>query len=120
MLVQWLALPWPLHGDPLLVFQYASTWPDVPLSHHALRIGLLIPSRVAQELLGFNQASYVITALGLGAVGAVGTYAAGRVLMGQAVGVVAAVLLITNPIFAASNLDPRDVWPVGRVLALVG
>jgi 4-amino-4-deoxy-L-arabinose transferase-like glycosyltransferase len=97
LVVQWSVLP-PIHwGDTLRVFRYAASWPDVPTDHHALRIGLLLPTRLAQTLLGYGQAAFYTVAFAAGATLVVGTYVAGRVLFGRFAAIVATLAMLTSP-----------------------
>ncbi|MFI0351435.1 glycosyltransferase family 39 protein [Actinomadura sp. 9N407] len=125
VLAQWVVNPPPLYFDPYYVWLGARDWPDIALDqwpfnevpHQVTRLGLVLPARVVQELLGPGQAAYfTIAAIG-GALFFVGCYLAVRSLFGDLAGVAAALLLIVHPFFTMTNPYGVDVtWSAGAVL----
>jgi hypothetical protein len=90
--------PHPRWGDALLVFGYAQKFPDVPLDHHSLRIGTIIPTRALIEVLGPGEVAvyawpFAMTLLLTGAVFTVATQ-----LFGRAAGLLAAAFVVFNPV----------------------
>ncbi|MBT2213836.1 glycosyltransferase family 39 protein [Actinomadura sp. NEAU-AAG7] len=125
VLAQWAVMTPPLYFDPYYVWLGARDWPDIPLSqwpfdevpHQVTRIGLVLPARLVQEVLGQGQASYfVITALG-GCAFFAGTYLLVRSLFGDVAGVLAVAALLVNPLFTMTNPYGHDVtWSTGVML----
>ncbi|XVQ12503.1 ArnT family glycosyltransferase [Spirillospora sp. CA-255316] len=125
VLAQWINNTPPLYFDPYYVWLGARDWPDVPLDrwpfnevpHQVTRLGLVLPARLAQELLGDGQAAYfAVAALG-GCLFFVGCYLAVRSLFGDLAGVAAALLLIVHPFFTMTNPYGVEVtWSAGVVL----
>src|SRR5262245_8666534 len=64
VVVQWVLMTPPLYFDPYYVWLGARDWPNVPLDqwpfvevpHQVTRIGLVLPLKAVQELLGTGQA----------------------------------------------------------------
>ncbi|MFB4313080.1 ArnT family glycosyltransferase [Actinomadura sp. 21ATH] len=125
VLAQWVVNPPPLYFDPYYVWLGARSWPDIPLDrwpfsevpHQVTRLGLVLPARLVQELLGSGQAAYfTVAALG-GALFFVGCYLAVRSLFGDVAGVASALLLIVHPFFTMTNPYGVEVtWSAGAVL----
>jgi hypothetical protein len=81
------------------------------------RLGLVLPARLAQELLGDGQAAYFAVAAFGGCLFFVGCYLAVRSLFGDPAGVAAALLLIVHPFFTMTNPYGVEVtWSAGVVL----
>ncbi|MDX1619518.1 MAG: glycosyltransferase family 39 protein, partial [Nitriliruptorales bacterium] len=97
LVLQWSVLPTIHWGDTLRVFLYATTWPDVPIDHHALRIGLIGPTWLSQQLLGYGQVAFYAVSFAFGIALVVGMYAAGRALFDETVGIVASLTLLLSP-----------------------
>lgn len=123
--VQWVIMTPPLYYDPYYVFEGARRWPDIPLDrwpfnevpHQVSRIGLVLPTRLLQELLGDGQAAYFAMAALGGIVFFVGCYLVIRSLFGDKVGLPAALLLIVHPFFLLTNPFSREVtWSAGVLL----
>ncbi|GAA2398558.1 hypothetical protein GCM10010191_01620 [Actinomadura vinacea] len=104
----WQVLPPPPFTDSIHVFRAARLWPDIPVDaaplHQMCRVGLLLPSWAAQQILGYGQAAYYATSLFLMSFFAVGCYLSGRVLFGDGVGLFTVVLLLVHPFFTI--VDP--------------
>ncbi|WUH97573.1 glycosyltransferase family 39 protein [Spirillospora sp. NBC_00431] len=125
VLVQWVIMTPPLYFDPYYVWLSAREWPDVPLTvwpfdevpHQVTRIGLVLPARLVQEILGDGQAAYfVIAALG-GCAFFVGTYLVVRSLFGDLAGVAAAAVLLVHPFFTMTNPFGHEItWSTGVML----
>ncbi|MFF5260804.1 glycosyltransferase family 39 protein [Actinomadura viridis] len=125
VLAQWVTNPPPLYFDPYYVWLGARDWPDIPLDqwpfnevpHQVTRLGLLLPARLAQEVLGPGQAAYFAVAAAGGALFFVGCYLAVRSLFGDLAGVAAALLLIVHPFFTLTNPYGVEVtWSAGVML----
>ncbi|MEU5880147.1 glycosyltransferase family 39 protein [Spirillospora sp. NPDC047279] len=125
VLVQWVIMTPPLYFDPYYVWEAARRWPDVPLAqwpfvevpHQVTRLGLVLPARAVQELLGEGQAAYfVITALA-GCVFFVGCYLVVRSLFGDLAGLASVLVLLAHPFFTQSNPYGQEVtWSFGVML----
>lgn len=114
LVVQAAYLRAPFPSDPAIYFNAAARFPDVVPEHWQLRIGLLVPVRVAIEAFGFSQAAYysVPVAAGVLLIGA--TYLLGRVMFGSLVGTIAASLLVFNRFFLTeSSVIVPDVLAAG-------
>jgi 4-amino-4-deoxy-L-arabinose transferase-like glycosyltransferase len=116
-----VVMPPPAYADPAYVFQAAQLWPnippDMPYIHQSMRIGLVLPARLFQELLGDGQLSFIVASMLLGALLAIGTYLLGRVLFGRLVGVAAVGILLVHPFFVV--VDPYvevTAWSTGQLM----
>jgi hypothetical protein len=91
----------PYPSDQLNYFDAAQEFPNRTTGtseHQLLRIGLIIPLRLAQMLFGYSQAAYLLVPI-LAAVGlAIAVYALGVLLFNRTVGFAAAVLTVGNSI----------------------
>ncbi|MFI0482399.1 glycosyltransferase family 39 protein [Actinomadura sp. 9N215] len=125
VLMQWVIMTPPLYFDPYYVWLAARDWPDVPLTqwpfdevpHQVTRIGLVLPARLVQEVIGDGQAAFfVVAALG-GCAFFVGTYLVVRSLFGDVAGVASAAVLLVHPFFTMTNPFGREItWSTGLVL----
>jgi hypothetical protein len=114
VLVTVLVMPPPPFADTYRVWDVARTWPQLPagyppsLMHHALRLGVVLPTRVAQEIFGPGLLALQVTSAAFMALFSAGTYAAARALFGRragvAVGVVALPVVLLNPYFTWVDL----------------
>ncbi len=90
--------PHPRWNDGIFVLNDARDFPDVPLDHHALRIGNILPVRAFLELFGYGQVAYYawpfVTAILL----VVAVFALGVVLFDRWTAATATVLLILHPV----------------------
>lgn len=111
VLVQWVIMTPPLYFDPYYVWLAARSWPDIPLTtwpfdevpHQVTRIGLVLPARLVQEVLGTGEAAYfTVAALG-GCAFFAGTYLVVRSLFGDAAGLASAAILLVHPFFTLTN-----------------
>ena len=102
LVVAWFSRPFPHWADPTRVFEYARLYPDVPLDHHALRLGTLLPARAAIELLGFGTVAYYVFPLIMGTLLVVSTFALAEMLFGRAVAIAASVVIVLNPYIVES------------------
>ncbi|TYB46466.1 ArnT family glycosyltransferase [Actinomadura chibensis] len=115
----------PLYFDSYYVWLAARDWPDIPLTqwpfdevpHQVTRIGLVLPARLVQELLGDGQAAYfTVAALG-GCAFFVGTYLVVRSLFGDVAGLLSAGVLIVHPFFTMTNPFGHEItWSTGVML----
>jgi hypothetical protein len=103
-----VVMPPPAYADAYLVFEAAKIWPhippDQPAIHQTMRIGILLPARLFQELLGGGQLAFFTVSTLLGALLGLGTYAVGSALFGRLVGFTATVFLLIHPFFVV--VDP--------------
>jgi hypothetical protein len=101
-------LPPPMYADSYYVWLAARLWPsipsDFPVLHHAMRLGTVLPTRVAQTFLGVDQAAWVAAAALFAAMFTAGTYAVGRALFGDLIGLLAVGLMVIHPFF--TRVDP--------------
>ena len=97
--------PHPRWNDGIFVLNDARDFPDVPLDHHALRIGNLLPVRAFLELFGYGQWSYYawpfLTGIGL----VVAVFALGVVLFDRWTSAAATVLLIFHPVLVDTVIN---------------
>lgn len=122
---QWVLMTPPLYFDPYYVWLAARDWPDIPLGvfpfdevpHQVTRIGLVLPARLVQDVLGPGQAAYfVIAALG-GVAFFVGTYLVVRALFGDVAGLLSAGVLLVHPFFTMTNPYGHEItWSTGVML----
>ncbi|WP_131732506.1 ArnT family glycosyltransferase [Actinomadura formosensis] len=125
VLAQWAVMPPPLYFDPYYVWLAARDWPDIPLAqwpfdevpHQVTRIGLVLPARLVQEVLGPGQAAYfTVAALG-GIAFFTGTYLVVRSLFGDVAGVASAAILLVHPFFTMTNpFGHETTWSTGVML----
>ncbi|MFI0451324.1 ArnT family glycosyltransferase [Actinomadura sp. 6N118] len=125
VVAQYVIMPPPLYFDPYYVWEAARRWPDVPLDqwpfnevpHQVTRLGLVLPARVIQDLLGPGQVAYfTIAALG-GCVFFVGCYLAVRSLFGDVAGVASVLVLLVHPFFTGTNPYGHELtWSLGVML----
>jgi hypothetical protein len=101
--------PQPRWGDALLVFRYAREFPDVPLDHHALRVGTIIPARLLQLIFGPGQVAFYGWPLLTGCLLVVATYAVARQLFGSMAGLLAGALVTLSPVLVLSFNDSEAV-----------
>ena len=96
--VTFMVRPHPRWNDGIFVLNDARDFPDVPLDHHALRIGNILPVRAFLELFGYGQVSYYawpfLTAILL----VVAVFGLGVVLFDRWTAAAATVLLIFHPV----------------------
>ncbi len=125
VLAQWITMVPPLYFDPYYVWLAARDWPHIPLDawpfvevpHQVTRIGLVLPARLAQEVLGDGQVAYFTVAAAGGCLFFVGCYLVVRSLFGDVAGVLAALLLIVHPFFTLTNPFEKEItWSAGVML----
>lgn len=116
-------------SDPLTYVERARDFPsryadsDVPRS---LRLGLLVPLRLAQLAFGYSQSAYLAVPIVAGAALAVGTFVLGVLLVNRTVGVAAAAVVVAgSPVFATLTVPSPDLlatallcWGVVLAVAL--
>lgn len=125
VLAQWVTMVPPLYFDPYYVWLAARDWPDIPLTqwpfdevpHQVTRIGLVLPARLVQDVLGPGQAAYfTVAALG-GILFFTGTYLVVRSLFGDVAGVASAAVLLVHPFFTMTNPFGHEItWSTGVML----
>ena len=114
VLVTVLVMSPPPWADTYNVWSSAATWPHLPADypldrmHHVLRLGIVFPTRVAQEILGQGLLALVVTSAAFMALFAAGTYASARALfgprIGPVVGFVALPVVLLSPSFTRVDL----------------
>jgi 4-amino-4-deoxy-L-arabinose transferase-like glycosyltransferase len=86
------------------VLDYARDFPDVPLDHHSLRLGNLLPARLFLDLFGYGQVAYYawpfLTSIAL----VLATFALGAVLFGRWTGAAAALMIIFHPVLVDTKI----------------
>lgn len=97
VLVQLRYLKPPWLYDPTDYFHSAAQWPEVFVHHRPLRVGLVLPIRIAQSLFGFSELAWYAVPVASYALLAAATFTIGRMLYGRAVGFVAALIAVVNP-----------------------
>jgi hypothetical protein len=90
--------PAPRWNDGIFVLQRARDFPHVPLDHHSLRIGNIIPVRGLLEVFGYGQWSYYAWPFLTGVLLVVAVFALGIVLFDRWTAAVATVLLVIHPV----------------------
>jgi 4-amino-4-deoxy-L-arabinose transferase-like glycosyltransferase len=90
--------PAPRWNDGIFVLNRARDYPNVPLDHHALRIGNLLPVRGFLELFGYGQWSYYAWPFLTQILLVVAVFLLGIVLFERWTAVVATLLLIFHPV----------------------
>ncbi len=137
--IQWRMRPPPHWADATDVYTAARVWPHVDTvhpTHHAMRIGSLIPARLLIDLLGPGQVSFALFPALCGAVLVGTTYAlarqvVGRSWAGRAAGLLAATglvfcpFLVDTPVFLTSwqllpDVPAAALTTLGFVLLLAG
>ena len=107
LVVTLLVRPYPRWNDGIFVLNDARSFPDVPLDHHALRIGNLLPTRLFLDLFGYGQVAYYAWPFLTGILLIVATFALGNVLFGRWVGASAALLMVFHPVLVDTEIRPR-------------
>ena len=97
--------PNPRWNDAIFVLNYARDFPDVPVTHHALRLGNLIPARLLIEVVGYGQLSYYVWPFLTSILLVVACYALGSALLNRYVGTVAALLVVLSPILLWTAIE---------------
>lgn len=106
LVVAFLVRPYPRWNDGIFVLNDARSFPDVPLDHHALRIGNLLPTRLFLDLFGYGQVAYYAWPFLTGILLVVATFALGNVLFGRWVGAAAALLMVFHPVLVDTEIRP--------------
>ncbi len=106
LVVTLLVRPYPRWNDGIFVLNDARSFPDVPLDHHALRIGNLLPTRLFLDLFGYGQVAYYAWPFLTGILLIIATFALGNVLFGRWVGASAALLMVFHPVLVDTEIRP--------------
>lgn len=92
----------PLPADQMSYFRAAQSFPDRPeggyVYWHYLRLGLVVPLRLVQELFGGSEGAYYVLPILFAMMLAVGMFAVGTLLYGRWVGIGAVILMLGNSI----------------------
>lgn len=105
-----IVMPAPPYSDTYWVWYAAGSWPNVPadypthLMHHALRVGTVLPTRLAQEIFGPGLLALTATSAAFMGLFSAGIYATGRVLFNGVVGALAVPIVLLNPYFTLVDL----------------
>ncbi|MFC4910975.1 ArnT family glycosyltransferase [Actinomadura gamaensis] len=123
--LQYVLMVPPLYFDPYYVWLAARDWPHIPLEqwpfsevpHQVTRVGLVLPARLAQEVLGPGQIAYfTVTAVGV-ALFFVGCFLAVRSLFGNVAGLASVLVILVNPLFTMTNPYGHELgWSTGVML----
>jgi 4-amino-4-deoxy-L-arabinose transferase-like glycosyltransferase len=97
--------PYPRWNDGIFVLNDARDFPNVPLDHHALRIGNLLPVRAFLELFGYGQVAYYAWPFVTGILLVVAVFALGVVLFDRWTSAAATVLLIFHPVLVDTVIN---------------
>ncbi len=97
--------PYPRWNDGIFVLQRARDFPDVPLDHHSLRIGNIIPVRGFLEVFGYGQWAYYAWPFLAGILLVVAVFGLGVVLFDRWTAAVATVLLIIHPVLVDTMIS---------------
>jgi hypothetical protein len=95
--------PNPRWNDGVFMLDDARDFPDIPADHFSLRIGLLLPTKLAEAVLGYGQVSYYAVPLVASLLLVVVTYVVGKQLAGRLAGVLAGALIIVCPILVETE-----------------
>ena len=98
LLVAFQVRPAPRWNDGIFVLNDARDFPHVPLDHHALRIGTILPTRLFLEVFGYGQWAYYAWPFLTGIMLVIAVFALGTVLFDRWTGAVAALLLVFHPV----------------------
>ncbi len=90
--------PYPRWNDGIFVLQRARDFPDVPLDHHSLRIGNIIPVRGFLEVFGYGQWAYYAWPFLTGILLVVSVFALGTVLFDRWTAAAATLLIVIHPV----------------------
>ena len=99
----------PYPSDQLNYFDAATTFPSDPTYaavHQFLRIGLIIPLRLAQEVFGYSQTAYLIVPMLAALLLVMSVHALGTLLFNRFVGVAAAMLTLFNSLVFPDLTQP--------------
>ena len=103
VVVLFLDRPNPRWNDGVFMLNDARDFPDVPADHFSLRIGLLLPTKLAEAVFGYGQVSYYAVPFLASLLLVVATYVVGKQLAGRLAGVVAGALIIVCPILVQTE-----------------
>jgi hypothetical protein len=102
-------LPLPYPSDQVNYFESARDFPHpgehVPI-HQSLRLGLILPIRLAMATLGYSEAAYFAVPVLTGVALALAVYVLGAMLFSKAVGVAAAAITVGNNVIFYDLLQP--------------
>ncbi len=99
----------PYPSDQLNYFDAATTFPSDPTYaavHQFLRIGLIIPLRLAQEVFGYSQTAWLLVPILASLLLVMSVHALGTLLFNRYVGVAAATLTLFNSVVFPDLTQP--------------
>ncbi|MET9020191.1 glycosyltransferase family 39 protein [Actinopolymorpha sp. NPDC004070] len=99
----------PYPSDQLNYFDAATTFPSDPTYaavHQFLRIGLIVPLRLAQEVFGYSQTAYLIVPVLAALLLVMSVHALGTLLFNRFVGVAAALLTLFSSLVFPDLTQP--------------
>jgi hypothetical protein len=106
-------LPPPMYADAYNVWRAASVWPHLAGRfapgdlQHAMRLGTVLPTWVAQQIFGHGQTAFVVAAAFLLTLFAVGAFALGRALFSAWIGYATLGILLIHPFFTVVDSYTR-------------
>ncbi len=111
----------PMTEDAMTYFERAAAFPDVPADHWSYRIGLLVPMRGIQLLLGRSEAAYYVLPFVSGPALVLATYWIGKRLFNPVVGVGAAVtLMLGGPFLNHASVPLPDHLATALFMGALG
>jgi hypothetical protein len=109
LIVELRYLPMPYPSDQINYFESARDFPHPPHGipvHQFLRLGLVLPMRLAIELFGYSQTAYYAVPVLTGLSMALAVYLLGTLMFSRAVGVIAGALTVGNNVIFFDLLQP--------------
>lgn len=114
----------PIPSDQMSYFRAARSFPDAPdggeAYWHYLRLGLVLPVRLAIEVFGPSEAAYYVVPFAFAVLLALGVYALGALLFTRWVGTLGAAFTVGNPlVFADVTMLLPDLAATGQFTVAV-
>ncbi|MGW0229041.1 hypothetical protein ACWDWO_12065 [Actinopolymorpha singaporensis] len=109
----------PIPSDPINYLVAASYFPNHPdrvIEHQYLRIGLVLPLRLAYDAFGYAQAAYLLVPVLAALLLVMSVHALGTMLFNRYVGVAAALLTLSNSVVFPDLTQPRPDLPATALL----
>lgn len=109
----------PIPSDPINYLVAASYFPNHPdrvIEHQYLRIGLVLPLRLAYDAFGYAQAAYLVVPILAALLLVMSVHALGTMLFNRYVGVAAALLTLTNSVVFPDLTQPLPDLPATALL----
>ncbi|MFD2080300.1 glycosyltransferase family 39 protein [Actinopolymorpha cephalotaxi] len=109
----------PIPSDPINYVVAARNFPhhpDAVIEHQYLRIGLVLPLRLAFDVFGYSQVTYLVVPILATLLLVMSVHALGTMLFHRYVGVAAALLTLTNSVVFPDLTQPRPDLPAAALL----